>query len=208
MSSEKWSNKRLQRYENSIRCELTNKYSAELRRQMFPFSVAKKIVAIAFKNHRGKYSFPPKIEVMDTIRTSDTSYFIAPRLTYPPNCEDNDVLRKWRIMGLNNRFWAEYCATEIIELNQNQIDSLSQILFNYQLNKPEIREFHSRCIPIPKNAILFLGENDAVLAAIEICFACYDIQFSFDRPQPKLECHLALNLKDLLQKMGIKYGIE
>jgi hypothetical protein len=190
-------------YHNSIKCVLGDKYSLEQRKTMFPFNKAKKIVAIAYKN----YEMSSEMEGIDTLIDSNGKPFFVPKKISA--CDNKNVIERW-VKNLED-FSANYCALEKVEFNTNQIDTLSNILFNFQLNKEPNRSFEAGCYS-PRNSILFLDEKEQIIAVIEICFECKQIKFSFDKATQKvLDCYCGKRedaLKSLFVSAGIKYGIE
>lgn len=185
---------------SKIKWGLYGKKSVEERRATFPFSEAKKVVLVAF---------PSPFTVFED--------------------EEDDMLKKDSVdivdWGLNvvktfklPERETKYIAIEMIELDQNQIDSLSHILINYKLKNdklPDNYEVYGVGCYQPRNAILFLDSNEIVISYIEICFEC--IQF-YQIPKetiPNFNKFSSLNesnnmigmIKKVFNSNGIKYGI-
>jgi hypothetical protein len=79
------------------------------------------------------------------------------------NSFSNEIPKKKKLVDLSQ-------LIESITLNSNQIDSLSDILYNtgYQ---GIFYSFGDGCY-IPRNAILFIDSSGKVFAYIELCFQC------------------------------------
>lgn len=97
---------------------------------------------------------------------------------------------------------------EIKTINYIQVDSLSDIIYNYgYIIRPEIVNL-TKCY-ITRNGILFLNEDGKVFEFIEICFACKKLAYSyhdkanvedFERPAFKV-------LRGFFIKNGLEYGL-
>lgn len=176
------------------------KKAVEERRATFPFSNAKKILLVAFLN-----SINSIVEVDGVLITNDSLKLI--------NMHFN-IIKSFELPERKNKYY----ATEIVQLNQNQIDSLSHILINYKLKKDKLPKeyvvFGIGCYT-PRNAILFLDANDKILYYIEICFECH--QFYQNPKETIVNFNLFSMLeksfkmidliKDFMKINGIKYGV-
>jgi hypothetical protein len=179
---------------------LYGKKTVEERRATFPFSDAKKVILVAFPS--------PNMIVIDE---EDNRLAI-----------DSLNIAKWNLNIIKSFELPErkqkYFATQIVELKQNQIDSLSHILINYKLKKDKLPKeytiFNIGCYT-PRNAILFLDYNDKVISYIEVCFECH--QF-YQMPKEtitninlfsQLEVSFKMIdlIKDFMSLNGIKYGV-
>ena len=99
-------------------------------------------------------------------------------------------------------------AKEIKLLTFSQIDTLTNILYNYGFTG----SIRSQKIPgcyDPRNGILFLDDNGKALAFVEICFECLQIRESNEKILLGQMCDQKLDmLKNLFRTVGIKYGID
>ncbi|MBL7813688.1 MAG: hypothetical protein JNL70_01695 [Saprospiraceae bacterium] len=207
--SSKWSYTRERRYENSIKCTLGTKYTAEQRRETFPFNKAKKVLFISYQNRE----FGIETVKWDTFIGSDGTPIILSNIDQEV-CELKKNNKKWGYLDTDTsqkfKIYPNYCAIESVEFNANQVDTLSNILLNYQLNKTPLNHFSVACYT-PRNAILFLNEKNQVVALIEICFECFQMKFSYGEDYPLIcDCHCGVRLeavRELFANYGIKYGI-
>lgn len=95
---------------------------------------------------------------------------------------------------------------EVKTLSHSQIDTLTDIFYNYGFRGKISLMWESLCF-IPRNAILFLDSNEKVIAYISICFECEVIrtsseQIDFDLCEQKVSM-----IKNFFKKTGIEYGI-
>jgi hypothetical protein len=211
-NTSKWSMQRISKYEEGIKCTLGTKYSVKQRRNMFPFNKAKKVLFIAFRN-RGYFSMSSfNFELMDTTIDVEGKLIILPKFE-ENGCEQKEIIKKWDYSDIDTSqkfyIFPRYCTIESVELNSNQVDTLSNFLFNYRLNKIPLTTWHSACYS-PRNAILFLNEKNQIVSLIEICFECWEMKFSFDKNTLRIcDCGKRLSaFKSLFASAGIKYGIE
>ena len=186
---------------SKIKWGLYGKKTVEERRATFPFSEAKKVVLVAFPSPYAVFE-----DEKDDMLKKDSVDIVGWGL---------NVVKTFKLPKRETK----YIATEMIELNQNQIDSLSHILINYKLKNDKLPEtytvYASGCYE-PRNAILFLDSNNTVISYFEICFECH--QFS-QLPMDKTIINMntisnlpeAVKMLDLIREFmkscGIKYGI-
>jgi hypothetical protein len=99
---------------------------------------------------------------------------------------------------------------ETIILSKTQIDTLTDIIFNYnyQDRKLAMTE-HSTCDFPTENAILFLDINDSCFAYVELCFSCDDYKLNPDSLDFGDFCSgKFLLIKDFISRQGIHYGLN
>ena len=169
------------------------------RNKLFPFNKAGKILLISY----------PEPLLFNDVNTDTLSLKSA------------EVFLKGHI--INKRIFKDkkshnknYFTLQEAELNEGWKNQLSHILVNYIPKKNPggfyIASFAS-CYN-PRNAILFLDEEDNIICCFEICFEC---ERSVMIPDPdKLneyadieKCHLRLDeLSFIFRKNAITYGIE
>lgn len=103
---------------------------------------------------------------------------------------------------------------EIVTLTKSQIDTLTDIIYNYN-NKSNYKAKGNvyfigtsmNCYN-PRNAILFIDNEQKVFEFIEICFECDKFYTSSDRVSLGIDCNQKLELiKTFFQSIGIEYGI-
>lgn len=99
--------------------------------------------------------------------------------------------------------------TEVATLNRNQIDKLTDIIFNFSNSTKTNVSKASGCYE-PRNAIFFLDPNNIIIAYIEICFECDGYRTSNlkklnlgDMCTEKFEM-----IKNVFRESKIKYGVE
>ena len=85
----------------------------------------------------------------------------------------NTIMPKGKFLAI-----CRFPFKEIKSINSVQIESLTDILFNYSyIIEPTIEDI-TKCY-IPRNGILFLNEEGKVFEFIEICFACKKVTYSY-----------------------------
>ena len=206
---------KITKYHESIECNLSNKYSVTELRSMFPFNRAKKVLMIAFSspNLFGE-SIRTISEVKDTITDDNRNSYVLPQIKNRNDCSDKGVIKKWDYSDVSSskilKILPNYCTKESITLNYQQIDTLSDILFNFELSKKTYITWHASCYT-PRNAVLFLDEKEKIIAVVEVCFECYQLKKTFGDEDDKFDDFCGERkaaLKSLFSKMGIKYGLE
>jgi len=94
---------------------------------------------------------------------------------------------------------------EIIPLNKNQIDSLTDILYNYDYES-NVGTITHNCFN-PRHAIVFLDNSDKVIGYIEICFECSGNQTSDEKIKTGNFCGGKYDLlQDFFKHIGIERG--
>ena len=177
---------------SEAKCELTYTYNDSERRQMFPFSKTKRVLAIAYQN----YEFKDAHNSENTASENAKDY-----------CDRANVLRKWVIDAPKGQ---TYCAIETIELNNTQIDSLSNTLLNYTASGGS--SFSIVGCYTPRHALLFLDNDEKIIAWIEICFQCSQMKVSYEAVEDvpfDIRCKERRDaIKAFLRKIGIIYGLD
>lgn len=179
----------------NVACGYFGKKTVAERNKTFPFSEAKKIILVGFPSPRGIYEDKNGNQIpVDSLDFSKSK--IKEVVALPSGIQ-------------------KYIVTEKVELNESQINELSNLLLNYTLNRKPKTVFAVNCYE-PRNAILFLDENDKIISYIEVCFECN--QF-YQMPKETItdfnilckveECsHMIGFFKDFFKKAGIKQGVE
>ena len=174
------------------KCESTNTYSDAERRQMFPFNKTKRVLAIAYQN----YEFKDAHNSENTVSENTKDY-----------CDRANVLKKWVVDAQKSQ---TYCAIETIELNNTQIDSLSNTLLNYTASGGS--SFSVVGCYTPRHALLFLDADEKIIAWIEICFQCSQMKVSYEAAEDvpfDTRCKERRDaIKAFLRKIGIVYGLD
>lgn len=71
----------------------------------------------------------------------------------------------------HNQVVSKYLKDEIT-LTEDQIDQLTNILYNYNYSKNQPISFRDGCCYYPRHAILFLNSSGKVFGYFEFCFEC------------------------------------
>lgn len=160
-------------------CGFKNKYSAQQRLAMYPFSKAVKVLAVSYK-----YSG------IDTEEASDLKNF--PR----------------RGLHINNGTLDTTTLIEIKKLQPGQTDELTNLIFNTDYkNKWKFHSIEfGKCFE-PRNALIFLNSDDKVIDYLEICFECkqnYSKSGLFDIG---ILCNQKYELfSNYFKSIGVSYG--
>jgi hypothetical protein len=95
---------------------------------------------------------------------------------------------------------------EIATLSLPQIDSLSDVLYNYGYGGTILAIEETRCYD-PRNAILFINNQGATFAFMEICFQCAKMVTSPENINPGDFCNEKFDLlKKRFVNAGVRYG--
>jgi hypothetical protein len=98
---------------------------------------------------------------------------------------------------------------EITTLNNEQIDSLTNIIYNYGYKGIFYTFKENACLFKPKNAILFLDKNEKTFAFIELCFECGEYRMSDKRISIGDLCMQKYELlKMFFNKNAVQYGTK
>jgi len=95
---------------------------------------------------------------------------------------------------------------EINTLNNIQIDSLTQILYNIGYRGPFFTEIDIKCYN-PRNAMLFVDVSGKTFAYIELCFECMGHRVSSTRVNTGDFCEQKYELlENFFKDSGIRFG--
>lgn len=96
----------------------------------------------------------------------------------------------------------------IISLSSQQVNTLTDILYNTCFRWTMYQTSKDACY-LPHNAIIFLDDNNKLLAYIELCFDCNQLKYSSDNIVKFEDCNFALDdLQDYFSKLGLKTSIN
>ena len=162
--------------EKSQKIEST-KYPLKTRLTFYPFNQSPKIMLVAFDKQ------------VDSTRSIKTKYQRPPEFIYKlPTQNDTICVSK---------------LAQIVSLNIQQVDTLSDILYNTCF-RWTITETNAAMCYLPHNAILFFDKNDKILDYIEICFDCHQIRYSNKKIEKFEQCDFALtDLKKYFRQFGL-----
>lgn len=177
----------------------------EKRRAAYPFKGAKKVVFISFFS--SVYSSVVDSETGEPIKTTDSADVV--------NKLNVNVLRDFQLSHISPWKIKNYPATEILELDQQEIDSLSRWYFNYRPKRipNEISIEPVGCYE-PRNAILFLDESGKATSFIEVCFQCVSYGIAprdeaFNQLTQMSGCFEKIEiLREMFRKKGITRGVN
>lgn len=183
--------------EDKLECGWYGNKTVEERNHIFPFNTAKKVVYISF--YGTELGFDEYLdENFNLIKTDSLLDIYLTKLSV-------------KIFHVSNN--KKYYAKELVELKTDQIDNLSNLIFNFKIKyESKIHILYGSSCYTPRNAILFLDEDEKVIAHTEICFECYkyksDWSDAFDSLVGVEACDDVFKiLKHFFKNTGIKYGI-
>lgn len=187
-------------------CDCYNKISPIKRRTQYPFNQADKIVLISYQNYETEEVCCDTSMNMDTIETpwgEKLRGFTRQIKLY------NSI--DYPVIDTISAFYRTYWIYEIQELNPNQVDSLSNLMFNYRLNK-NLRYYSEsgcgRCYQ-PRNAILFLDNQGKPIHVFEICFGCEKVKNYTRSPNKDITSCVNYNsYKAFFKQCNIHFGID
>lgn len=164
-------------------CDKKHNLSASERLKNYPFNKAKSVMLVSFDNNFLEYIISPGS------KDTTTSYNYGGKLPV-----ENDTL----------------CFSKLKEkiiLSKAQIDSLTDILFNYDF-KGEVNYGINHDCYEPHNAIVFLNAKDKMFEFIEICFLCDGNRTSSKRVSTGKFCGGKYELlRDYFSNVGLRIGV-
>lgn len=96
---------------------------------------------------------------------------------------------------------------EVATLNSEQINQLTDIIFNYTYTKKPYESADAKCY-MPRNAIFFLDKNNVIVAYLELCFGCNNYRSSNERLTIGEYCDKKYDmLKAIFASSKIEFGI-
>ncbi len=159
------------------------KYSLNERVNFYPFNTTSKIVVVSFDKQ---------------VKKIDSSDWKLGKSAYKDYTGDI----KYGLPFLNDTIcFSKLTQTRI--LNSNQVDSLTDILYNTCYRWTITEENPAMCY-LPHNAILFFDNNDKIFDYIEICFDCHQFKYSSKKIEKFEQCDFAVvELKKYFKQMGL-----
>ncbi len=149
---------------SNVKCGFFGDKSIEQRNAIFPFNESKKILLISYPNEE-------KIE--DTNLQTRKTTILNDSITF--SNAGYPILKEFVFTGNESLQKKVYDATQIVELNQIDINEFSNWLINFDFkvikkNKP-VASSLANCYT-PRNAVVFLNDENKVISILEICFEC------------------------------------
>lgn len=149
---------------SNLECGFFGTKTIEQRNNLFPFSKAKKVVMISYPNEDGFVIMnddgTTRISKNDSLDLAKFGFKIEKEFKF----QYNDTLPI-----------KVFDVTKIVGLNTNEINDLSNLMFNFNykvINKKKpIESSITKCYT-PRNAFIFLDEKQNVISVLEICFEC------------------------------------
>jgi hypothetical protein len=92
---------------------------------------------------------------------------------------------------------------EVVLLNQQDIEKLTDILYNYKYKEQPVNLYSSGCFD-PRNAIVFVDKHNKAFEYVEICFQCGGYEKSSKQVN---EGDFCIGKYDLLKNFFISKGI-
>ncbi len=185
---------------SNVKCGFFGNKTIKQRNATYPFNKSKKLLLISYLNEEKieetGYLTRKTTILNDSITFSNSGYKILREFSF----KTNEKLR--------NKL---YDATKIVELDQDDIDTLSNLMFNYDIRKIDKTKkneafFSIKCYT-PRHAIIFLNEQNKIVSILEISFEC--LQFYLFPSSKKVgktigySCDNSLEyLKELYTKNG------
>ncbi|MCM5530637.1 hypothetical protein [Parasegetibacter sp. NRK P23] len=159
------------------------KYSLAERVGFYPFNIAFKVAIVSFDKQVKK------------IDSSDWRFGKSSYKDYKGDVE-------YGLQFLNDTICLSK-LTQIKILDTNQVDSLTDILYN-TCYRWTITETTKAMCYLPHNAVLFFDKNEKVIDYIEICFDCYQFKYSNNRIERFDQCDFAVwDLRKYFRKLGL-----
>lgn len=191
------------REQGEIKCGWYGKKTIAECRKTYPFNEATKIVLISYPNYEneGIYSTKDSVVTPWGERLKNSEIMLKPIKTASKAIIDT--------IKFQNRLYSIY---EKIELDTNQIDSLSFILMNYKTNINLKNAYSSQgCCYRPRNSIIFYNKFNKPFLNFELCFDCPENKVYSDKYHEFISYNCTNKyelIKDYFRKKGINYGID
>lgn len=133
-------------------CKFINKYTVAQRRKFYPFSKAAKIIGISYD--------PPSNKPDTTVGSK----------------EKVNIYELIRVGKLRYQM-----IMERVELNPLQVDSLTSILYNYNVKVPNNYQNPGYSCFNPRNTLFFVDKEGMVFDYLHICFECENTRSFSDK---------------------------
>ena len=164
-------------------CIFTNKLTVVERLKRYPFSKASRIFIVsyrAFKKNRD-------ILIDDTLpRKPDTS--TAGLDIYEGKLRYSSII-------------------EIKQLNQEQINNLTNIIYNTNYRKPSAFSMINYSCFNPRNAVIFYDKEGKIFDYLQVCFECQEYRSQSEKIDVGTYCDQKFDLlKQFFLDVGLKYG--
>lgn len=188
-------------YAQKVECGWYGNKSIIERDKMFPFNETEKVLLISFISTDGSFLLKLTDDIIVPIDSTNIDKY---GIKY---------LKKFTFYQKN--VLKNYFAKEITEIDKTQIDLLSNLLFNYTIkSRKKVKGGKDIKCYTPRNAILFLDQNDKIISNLEICFECYKAylfpdSYKINELVSQENCYERMEiLRTFFKNNNIKHGVE
>ncbi|MBE8725713.1 hypothetical protein C4F50_12225 [Flavobacterium sp. KB82] len=163
----------------NTKCIRKNSISEKERASYFPFAEASQVKIISFRDKGDLNEMPGQ-----------------------------QLIRHLLSLKMGKDLFNEALYDETAVLTSEQINQLSDIIFNFSYTKLPIEDYDVYCYN-PRNAIFFLDAENHIIAYIELCFGCNKYRSSDKRLSLGDYCTEKYDMiKAIFEKSHIVYGIS
>ena len=118
-----------------------------------------------------------------------------------------DLIKYMESIKLGKDIFSPNLYEEIATLTPQQINHLTDIIFNYSHKKEPYAIAQAGCY-MPRNVIFFMDENNIIIAWLELCFGCDNYRTSDKKLTIGEYCDQKYDmLKSIFKEAKIQYGI-
>jgi hypothetical protein len=174
-------------------CVFTHRYTIAQQLRKYPFSKAAKILAVSYDG-TAEPNTPIVLVNGDTIDAVTQKKFVKSKNKPHGLYFKEDTL--------------DYISLfEIKELTPEQINRLTNILYNTDVKIHNDYAYPAYSCFNPRNALVFFDKDGKVFDYVEVCFECKRTRSKSDKIFLGSACNQSLNfVKKYLIDLGIKYG--
>ncbi len=186
-------------------CTLTTRYTVAQRLKKYPFLKAAKILAVSFPyvGPHGDIDRGDTVRIGDTIRSDIFKIKIMLAKKFPAEI----VYRAG--LHIDSGKLNHTSLIELKELNQKQINKLTNIIYNTKARKPTHFWPPGATCYSPRNALVFIDRNGKVFDYFAICFECKQFRSQSDRITMGSYCNQKFDLmKSFFEGIGIEFGTK
>lgn len=175
-------------------CVFTHRYTVAQRLRKYPFSKAAKILAVSYDGTAEPNATPQIIINGDTIDA------VTQKKLVKSKNKPHGLYFKEDTLDYISLF-------EIKELTPEQINRLTNILYNTNAKIHNDYAYPAYSCFNPRNALVFFDKDGKVFDYVEVCFECKRIRSKSDKILFGSACNQGLDfVKKFLINLGIKYG--
>ncbi len=189
----------------AMECKYTGHIPVQARRELYPFNKARRITLISYENTGENEGLPLVVQNYYKNEQSKRKTVAG----YKREQVQFDSIQGLYLQSDSMENKEFPFIKDNIEFSQAQIDTLTNLLYNYSYRRKPLYRNLSMCVFTPRHSLVFYNDKDMAFARIDLCFECGEAVSSSKKINLGVFCTGKWEmLGNFFNNIGIKYGLN